>query len=71
MAKNSLKSWLGWLVSIAATIMSLTVSWAMIAGALFIPKVPTWITVYSGWLLFLVTLLGLILAIIAKIKKSL
>ena len=70
MGKNNLKSWFKWTVGLATTIASLAVSWAMIAGTLFIPKVPSWATVWSGWLLFVLTLVGVVIGLIGLVKKK-
>lgn len=70
MAKNSLKKAFAWVVGLAGSISLLAVSWGMITGTLFIAKVPSWITTWSGWLLFVLTLIGIVLGIVGMVKKS-
>lgn len=69
MGKKLLPRLIGWVVGISLTIMSLAVSWALIAGALFVPKVPTWLTMSAGWVLFVLTLIGVVLGIVGAVKK--
>ena len=70
MGKNSLNKAFAWVTGLAGSILLLTVSWAMITGTLFVAKVPSWLTVSSGWLIFILTLVGIVLGIVGVVRKS-
>ena len=55
---------LAWIVGI---LVSLAVGFGMVSKTLIIPKIPEVITTTAGWVVVVVTIVGIILAIVKKI----
>lgn len=71
MAKNngalkSLWSFIAWLTGV---LVSLSVGFGMIGGVLTIPYIPNVVTVTAGWIVVILTVLGVLLALMDKMSK--
>ena len=71
MAKNnnalkSLWSFIAWLTGI---LVSLAVGSGMIGSVLTIPYIPDIVTVTAGWIVIILTVLGVLLALMDKMSK--
>ncbi len=63
---SGILSFVVWIVSI---LVSLAVGFGMIDGILTVRYVPEIVTVIAGWVVVILTLVGLVLALIGKLGK--
>ncbi len=65
---NGMNALLNLVVWIAGILVSLAVGFGMISGTLPVWFIPDFVTAIAGWIVVVLTLLGVLLAIVEKVR---